>query len=281
MFDRADAHVHFFRGGYADSVPESCRRVRPSEISLYEALMEKYSIRRVLAIGYEGQPFAAGNNSYLAELAESRPWLVPIAYADNPAALDVPTLKRWREQRFAGVSIYLFNNAAASALHSIRDDVWEWLVERRWLISVNSKVPYWSIWPSILSRFPALRVLVSHLGLPAPAEREPDKVWAKFRMTDVLALAEFPGVNVKLSGFYALTQPSYAYPHRSAWPYVELVHAAFGPQRLLWGSDFAPSLEHVSFPQTLSLFDEMPFFSENDHRQIMGANLMRLIEGIQ
>ena len=36
---------------------------------------------------------------------------------------------------------------------------------------------------------------------------------------------------VKLSGFYALTTPSHAYPHTAAFGYVQLLLEAFGAER--------------------------------------------------
>ena len=92
-----------------------------------------------------------------------------------------------------------------------------------------------------------------------------------------MALAGFPGVCVKLSGFYALTVPGYDYPHRNAWPYVVALLESFGVQRLLWGSDFSPSLELVSFPQTLGLLAQMTFLTDKDRGQIEGTNLLRIL----
>ena len=84
-------------------------------------------------------------------------------------------------------------------------------------------------------------------------------------------------MRVKLSGFYALTTPGYEYPHQAAWPYVEELLEAFGATRLLWGSDFSPSLEWLSFPQTFGLFGHMPFLSEAERRLIEGENLLTLL----
>jgi predicted TIM-barrel fold metal-dependent hydrolase len=84
-----------------------------------------------------------------------------------------------------------------------------------------------------------------------------------------------------LSGFYALTQPGYAYPHQAAWPYVQVLLAAFGATRLLWGSDFSPSLEWLSFPQTFGMFEAMPFLSDADLERIEGGNLLGLLAEIK
>ncbi len=92
-----------------------------------------------------------------------------------------------------------------------------------------------------------------------------------------LSLAKFPGPRIKLSGFYALTTPSHDFPHEAAWPYVECIRAAFGVERLLWGSDYPPCLDSLSYPQTFEMFEKMPFFSASDREQIEGDNLHSLL----
>ncbi len=93
MSDRADAHAHLFYPGYVAELPETCRRSQPSELNLYEALGEKYAVRGLLAIGYEGLPFAAGNNQYICELARSRSWIHPTAFVHDLERLDVGKLQ--------------------------------------------------------------------------------------------------------------------------------------------------------------------------------------------
>ena len=280
MSERADAHLHFFHPGYVATLPEDCRRVQPDEITLYQALAQQYQVSQVLAVGYEGESWAAGNNDYLAQLARRQAWIRPVAFVHHPANLDMPALVQWQANRFAGLSFYLFDKQQTETLRQIPDEVWRWLIQHRWLISVNSRGAYWSDWQPVLERFPGLRLLVSHLGLPPAVEQALARSQAKEALKSVLELARFPEVRVKLSGFYALSKPGYEYPHRAAWPYVELLLAAFGSERLLWGSDFSPSLEWVTFPQTLGLFAEMPFLTPTDIRRIVGDNLRGLLAAI-
>ena len=94
----------------------------------------------------------------------------------------------------------------------------------------------------------------------------------------MLALAEFPGPRVKLSGFYAL--PSHDFPHAAAWGYVVALLKAFGAGRLCFGSDFSPCLSHLSFPQTIDLFARMPFLSPADRELIEGGNLLGMLEDV-
>ena len=270
--------MHLFRPGFADSLPESCRRVEPDEVALYQALSELHDVEQALVVGFEGAPWASGNNRYLAELAAIHPWIRPVAYVAEPARLDVPTLAAWKADAFAGVSMYLLDEHAVSALSLVPDEAWAWIVQERWLVSVNSSGALWTAWRPVLERHPDVSMLVSHLGLPRAVADAPDAATARRELAAVCSLASYPGVHVKLSGFYALTEPGYAYPHRAAWPYVQELLEAFGPSRLVWGSDFSPSLEWVSFPQTFALLAEMPFLDEASRRRIEGENLLALLE---
>jgi L-fuconolactonase len=274
---RADAHLHFFRPGYAAALPASCRRKEPDEVTLYTALAEQHGVEQVLAVGYEGEAWAAGNNRHLAALAAAHDWVRPVAFVGDVATLDVPLLVRLAGERFVGLSLYLFEDRQLQALANVPGDAWAWLEGRRWLVSVNSRGECWEAWMPILARHPYLRLLVSHLGLPPAAERAPDVPAARAALGPVLDLARFEGVRVKLSGFYALAMPGYEYPHQPAWPYVELLLEAFGATRLLWGSDFSPSLEWLSFPQTFGLFAHMLFLGEAERRLIEGENLLALL----
>jgi L-fucono-1,5-lactonase len=280
MPDRADAHLHFFHPGYAAALPESCRRVEPDEVTLYSALAREHGVAQALVVGYEGQPWAAGNNRYLAGLAAAHGWIRPLAFAHDPAALGVPDLERLAREGFVGLSLYLFEQPLLDALGRVPGDVWAWLARKRWLVSVNSRGAAWSAWLPVLERQPDLRLLVSHLGLPPQLERAPDAETARRALGPVLDLARYPGARVKLSGFYALAAPGYDYPHRAAWPYAAALLETFGADRLLWGSDFSPSLEWLSFPQTFGLFAHMPFLGQDERRRIEGENLLELLKAI-
>ena len=280
MSVRADAHIHLFQPGYTALLPQSCRRVQPDEVTLYKALAKQHNVKQALVVGYEGEDWAAGNNQYLAKTIAHLSWARPVAFVHNPAPLDIAMLNQWQKTGFVGVSIYVFSEEAATDISRVADEVWSWLVQHRWLISVNSRGDFWTAWLSVLERHPDLRLVVSHLGLPPAVEQTPTGGEARQTLEAVLTLAQFPGTRVKLSGFYALTQPGYGYPHQAAWPYVEVLLKSFGSTRLLWGSDFSPSLEWLSFPQTFGLFAQMPFLSATDIQGIEGGNLLALLADI-
>ena len=279
--DRADAHIHLFEGGYRGELLANLPSTRIDEVAHYESLMRQHDIRQALVVGYEGEPWCATNNLFLASLiAQSRrPWIRPAAYFD-PKELSVDALESWRSRGFVGVSLYLFTDASAAALDSVPQPVWTWLADHRWLVTVNSRGAWWSAWQSVLAKNPEIRLIASHLGQP-PAQGAPITLdQARWNMADTLRLSEHPQVCIKLSGLYALSDPAYDYPHAAAWPYIQIVLEFFGADRVVWGSDYIPALTWLSFPQTIGVLDHLPFLDAISREKIVGGNLNHLLDAV-
>jgi hypothetical protein len=113
-----------------------------------------------------------------------------LAYIDLRArTLNGEQLHTWHDQGFNSVSLYVFESADLQALGSIADDVWTWLDEHRWLVSVNSRDEHWRAWLPVLERHDGLRLLVSHLGLPQKQANAPSLTEAQKLLAPVTALA--------------------------------------------------------------------------------------------
>ena len=280
MSERADAHIHLFEGGYQESLMK--RFGRPvDEAVVYASLANDHGVEAALIVGYADVPWAAENTRYLTQMVKQYDWVHPAAYFDASAPPTTEELTRLQADGFVGVSFYIFGQDRVDALLRISDEVWSWLVSKRWLVSVNSKGDDWNAWQEVLGRHPELRLVVSHLGLPTKQAEAPDATGAREAMASVLALAGYPQAQVKLSGFYALTDPGHDYPHRAAWPYVEALLDAYGAERLLWASDYSPCLDWLTFPQTYDLFSKMPFLNDANRKRIEGANLLALLDEVE
>lgn len=280
MSERADAHIHLFEGGYQDSLMK--RFGRPvDEAVVYASLAKDHGVKAALIVGYADVPWALENTRYLTQMVKQYEWVHPAAYFDASEPPTTEELTRLQADGFVGVSFYIFGQERVDALLGISDEVWNWLVSKRWLISVNSKDDDWNAWQEVLTRHPELRLVVSHLGLPPRQAEAPDAASAREAMASVLALSRYPQARVKLSGFYALTDPGHDYPHRAAWPYVEALLDAYGVERLLWASDYSPCLDWLTFPQTYDLFSKMPFLNDADRERIEGANLLALLDEVE
>lgn len=271
----ADSHLHLFSPGYVATLPESCRRLQPDELTLYEAYRSVWNIPAALVVGYEDDDAYRGNNAYLASLVRQYTWLKPVAFT-RPSQLTVKQLYDHQAAGFVGISVYLFGDDA-TGLDRVPEDAWRWLVDHHALVSVNARGESWLQWRAVLDRHPQLRVLISHMGLPGRWACPPDVPTAEHALDPVLLLASYPKVHVKLSGFYAVSEPGHDYPHEQASPILELLAGTYGPSRLLWGSDFSPCLEYVSFPQTLGPIDRWTRLTDEDRARIKGGNLLGLL----
>lgn len=274
---RADAHIHLFEGGYRSSFTAR-PGVQMDEGACYDSLARDHGVRVALVVGYAALPWCVENNAWIARQSRQYPWARPLAYADPTQPPDVEWLEGRRAEGFAGLSMYVLEEGVAGALADVPDEVWMWLEARRWLLSVNSRGALWRAWYPILERHGGLRLLASHLGQPPRVSRPPTAREASEALEPVLGLAEAPGPGVKISGLYSITEPRYDYPHRAAWPYVEALLARFGAGRLLWGSDYTPCLDNLSFAQTLGFLAQLPFLSAEERRAIEGENLLGLLE---
>lgn len=87
----------------------------------------------------------------------------------------------------------------------------------------------------VIERHPKLSVIIDHLGVSQhPVSPRRDDPWD--RLDGLLSLAEYDNVSVKLCGIPLLSGE--AYPFADVWPNLHRVIAAFGPERLMWASDY-------------------------------------------
>jgi L-fuconolactonase len=269
----ADAHIHLFRRGYAARYGAAFART--NELQLYSAMRQEHNIGRALVVGYEGDRAFAGNNKDLAAWRRRNNWIAALAYCDTARPPSLAELQT-RRSSFVGISLYAMSPESAQALSIWPEAVTEWLAAQRSIVSINVRAQFLPLLSGLLSRLDGCAVLLSHLALPGSFREPPSRTAARRIYANVRAVAAMPWVGVKVSALYALSQPSHAYPHRSAHPFIREAYAAFGPRRLYWGSDYSPALEHVSFAQTIDAIRQAPF-PARDLPAIMGGNLVKII----
>lgn len=262
----ADSHIHCFAQGYPGRY--GALFPRGGEVAIYEEIRRIHSVKSALVVGYEGEPWAAGNNRYVAMLAKSRPWMTPLAFASSTTEPTHARLNSWWKQGFAGLSIYVADATEARRVAKWSSAVTDVLNAKRAIISVNMPSALADTLRPFFERLQETRVLVSHLGLPgtmANALRE---------MKPVLGLGDLPHLGVKYSAAYACN----AYPHPGLSEIMHSLHDRFGPARLYWGSDFSPALDDVTFSQTI---ESVRTFVADDTSPIFSKNLLAAIRRVR
>jgi predicted TIM-barrel fold metal-dependent hydrolase len=118
----------------------------------------------------------------------------------------------------------------------------------------------------VAERHPGLRLLVDHMGV-SPMKKDDD---AFATLPDLLKLAKFPNVAVKLSG--APVHSSDPYPYRNIHDKLKAIFDAFGPDRCFWGTDL--SRMPCSYRQCVTMFtEELPWLQGRDLELVMGEAL--------
>ena len=115
--------------------------------------------------------------------------------------------------------------------------------------------------------FPAQRFVLDHIGKPEIRARRLEP-WA----THVRELARLPNVSCKLSGlvteaYWTRWQPA------DFRPYLDVILEAFGPSRLMFGSDWPVCLVATTYARGLGLVrDSIAELSASEQAAILGGN---------
>ena len=120
----------------------------------------------------------------------------------------------------------------------------------------------------LLDTMPEANFVLSHMGDPGI-----DESLIRYQQSNVFDLARFPNVHVQLSGMKMFC----GYPHTELHDLVRAFFEAFGPSRLLWGSNF-PVVGALSDydRDLLLLLDELLPIPADAIEQVVGANALKL-----
>jgi L-fuconolactonase len=116
----------------------------------------------------------------------------------------------------------------------------------------------------LVDRFPALTVVIDHMAdcpVDHPEQLEP-----------LLALSRYPRVFVKVSHTWSLSHE--AYPWMDAQQLVKRLHEKFGPERLMWATDWPMTQDRATYGQRRTVVqDEMKFLNANDKSWMLSKTI--------
>ena len=187
------------------------------------AAMDHAGMARAVLVQHIGEY----DNRYIAEVTAAHPGRFAAVALVDPAPRDWPqTLVKLNEMgHFAGLRVptqvvreYPEFTAAACDLGL------------RLIIDAHQTGLADAIAPlrRLAAAHPAAKMVLSHLGFP---RLQQDRVVAG---REIMELADIPGVHAQLSGLSMVC----AYPYAALDDFVAEAVAAFGPARVMWGSNF-------------------------------------------
>lgn len=124
---------------------------------------------------------------------------------------------------------------------------------------------------TVAERFPGVQLILDHFGMAQRPLREADDPQWK-HLPQLLSLARYPNIAVKMCGAPAMSQQGY--PYTDVWPQVAQVIETFGVDRVAWGSDISRFYGRIGWssrPQALgdyvgkhNYMESLAFFLYND-----------------
>jgi L-fuconolactonase len=132
-----------------------------------------------------------------------------------------------------------------------------------------------------IQALPALRIVIEHLG--SVSRRDPEAT-QQARRRAVFGLARFPNTCIKVTGLGEFCER--AMPVPGGFPFVQPIpslledaYAAFGPSRMMWGSDFPPVAGREGYRLALHLSrDQFAAKSDADREQIFGQTALAVFK---
>jgi L-fuconolactonase len=210
------------------------------------------------------------DNSYLADVLKRYPSYfrgVARVNPESPAAPD--DLSRLVEdQGFRGVRISPAANASGDWIHGpLMPPLWKRCEALKVPMTVLAPVTRMPEVGSLIEKFPALTVVIDHMA-DSPLDK-PDQ------LDLLIALKRYPKVFVKVSHTWSLSKQPY--PYLDSQEQVKRLYDAFGPQRLLAGTDWPLVEGYCGYAKAVAIVrDEMKFLNDDDRSWMMSKTIERV-----
>jgi predicted TIM-barrel fold metal-dependent hydrolase len=209
------------------------------------------------------------DNSYTADVLKQYPEYfrgVARVNPQDPASPD--RVSALVAQGFAGVRISPAADATGDWIRGpLMEPLWRRCRDEKASLSVLAPIGRIPDVTALIDRFPDLDVIVDHMA-DCPPERGD-------LLEDLLALKRYPNVFVKVSHTWSLSKQ--AFPYTDSQAMVKRVYDAFGPQKLMWGTDWPLVEGYCGYAGALAMVrDEMTFLNDDDKRWMLSKTVQRV-----
>ena len=144
------------------------------------------------------------------------------------------------------------------------------------LVGVPVNVLCWGKLPlmgELARRHPNTQVVIDHVGLVQPFKPPPPPdPFAD--LADVLSLAEYDNVAIKISGACTLSREPF--PYADIWGHLGKVFDAFGFDRCMWGTDWTRAVNLLTYKQGVEAFRVTDQLSDSERSALMGGTLEKI-----
>ncbi len=268
-----DSHLHVWsdeESQYPFSGKSRPRSEDKASVELLNEHMAKAEVDKAVIV----QPIHyLYDNRYVASCKKRFPGkFATVALVDPKSPLAPDQLELLvKENGFGGMRLHLSRQDDPSVLASTDQNLlWKRVQELGVSFIVLGRAGDLPALEPIFDRFPDVKVVLDHLG-GAPVEESP----AKPLLANVLKMARYPNIYVKISNMNFISK--LPYPHQDTFGMVQEIFNAFGPKRLMWGTDFPHVLRKGGYSQALQLVrDELDFLSDQDKEWLFSRTVQQV-----
>jgi predicted TIM-barrel fold metal-dependent hydrolase len=264
-----DPHVHVWKSDprfpWAKETTNPPPRDATPEMLL--ELMKKHGVEKTVIIQVIYYRY---DNSYLLSVLRQYPqYFQGVARVDplNPAAPD--HLSQLTEQGFRGVRLSPASDASGDWIRGpLMPPLWKRCEQLKVPMTILAPITRMPDIGRLADQFPDLTIVIDHMAdCPVDQPQELEKL---------IALKRHPKLFVKISHTWSLSRQPY--PWLDAQEHVKRLHQAFGPERLMWATDW-PMIEMrgARYEQALAVVrDDMKFLNARDKEWMLSRTIERV-----
>lgn len=215
------------------------------------------------------------DNTYLLECARRFPdRFVVVAIVDYTLPDAPQTLEKWAAEGIVGVRL-------PPGARSPGEDplaIWRKASELRLIVSSLGGLDGFASddFSELVRQFPDMPIIVEHLAGAGPGVQPP---YAQFKKA--MALATHPNTYLKVGGLGEIsTRPPVLLPgfrFDDTPPLIEMACDAFGPRRMMWGSDYPPVSGREGYRNALrGVMDHPALALDIDKEWVMGKTAVEV-----
>lgn len=265
-----DTHVHVWSDDFARyPFAEGRKETEAAPVELLGEKMREAGVQKAVIV----QPIHyLYDHRYVAQCLHRFPGRFAGIGLVDPKAPDAPDcLERLVTEGFGGLRIHLARLGDPGAWAAPdQDPLWQRAGELGACFIAHGPAAMLPALEPIIGRFPQVRVVLDHLG-GAPVDEEPPCPL----LGNVLRLAQRQNVYVKFTP--QGHKSKLPYPHPDTFAAFRRIYDAFGPQRLMWGTNFPGVLRTTGYLPALELFrTHLDFLSGEDREWLFSRTALEV-----
>ena len=253
--------------------------LEPIEVLLFQ--MNSNGVDKTTLVAIDGQTDEKYNR-YVIECARRFPGrFSPVIMVDTERTNATKILKHWAKEGAEGVRMKVATRSPGKdplAIWKVCSD----LGLRVTCLGHKKEDFADDEFRKLIKALPDLTFIMEHLGLgiAKPDEVAPYPIYKK-----TLSLSKFSNVFIKVGGLGEICKRPFPfhdpfYTVEGVPPFVKMAFEAFGPSRMMWGSNYPPSGHVEGYRNTLHYLDEHldTFCSKEDKQWIFGKTALTIFK---